>query len=305
MPELCEVALTAQYLLTKLKNKYITNAEIVAGKYKKHELKGINYLINKKNKIINIDTKGKFMWFELKDENDRNLYILNWFGLTGDWTFENSSMSRVIFTINNDNNKTKLYFNDQRNFGILQITHDKKILDDKLNSLAPDLLKTNFSVQQFHKWFTDYLEKFPKRKHIKIVALLMKQDIDDGIVSGIGNYMSSEILYRAKILPNREIGKLTDADIDRLAKTIKMVVKMCYLTNKTGYMQDFEDFVDEHLEGVKKGIYPNYHPDIPLKSVPEFEFLVYKLKKDKYGNPVSTENIIPMRTTYFVKNVQN
>ena len=297
MPELCEVVLTSQYLLTKLKNKFFINIKVISGKYKRNKLLGINYLINKKNKITNIDTKGKFMWFELKDDNNDNIYILNWFGMTGEWSFEESNSARIMFTLSDN---TKLYFIDQRNFGILQITKDRKILDDKLNTLAPDLLKSNFTIDDFHNWFSDYLIKFPKRKNMKILNLLLKQDIDDGIASGIGNYLSSEILYRAKISPHKLIGDLTNKEIDKLAKTIKIVVKMCYLTNKTGYMELFDDFIDDHMQKVKLGVFPNYHPDIPINNIPEFKFLVYKLKEDKYGNKIIAEHIVPLRTTYWV-----
>lgn len=297
MPEICEVALTGQYLMTKLKNQYITNIKVISGKYKRNKLVGIDHLMNKKNKIINVDTKGKFLWFELKDENNNDVYIMNWFGMTGEWSFENSSSARIEFTIDY---KTNLYFIDQRNFGIMQITTNKKVLDDKLNSLAPDLLKSNFTVDEFHKWFTDYLIKFPKRKNMNIISLLLRQDVNDGIASGIGNYLSSEILYRARISPHTLIGDMTNYQIKKLANTIKMVMKMCYLTNKTGYMELFEDFVDDHMEKVKSGVYPDYHPDIPINDVPDFEFLVYKLKEDKQGRKVIAEHIVPQRTTYWV-----
>jgi len=201
MPEICEVALTAQYLTTKLKNRYITGIHIVAGKYTHQALPGKD-LIPKYQplKVIKIDSKGKFMWMELKNLDNVEIYILNNFGLTGEWSFYDDKSDRVIFDVETHpnephNKKYKLHYADARNFGLLQITDDRKVLDNKINKLAPDILKTSFSVKDFIGWVHNYLKKSPKRKDVPIVKALLQQDLKTGIVSGIGNYLSSEILY--------------------------------------------------------------------------------------------------------------
>ena len=38
MPEICEIVITSQYLISKLKNRYITGIHIVAGKYTKKKI---------------------------------------------------------------------------------------------------------------------------------------------------------------------------------------------------------------------------------------------------------------------------
>lgn len=305
MPELCEVALMAQYLFKKLKNKYITDINIIAGKYKRKPMDNINLLQNTKNKVISIDSKGKFMWFELKDEKNDPIYVMFWFGLTGEWSFFTGKNDRIIFNVESkEGKKYNLYFSDQRNFGTIQITKDKNILDTKINSLAPDLLKTSFTVPQFSLWYHNYLDSYPKRHNMTLVDLLMRQDNGDGIVSGIGNYLSAEILYRAKLSPHRKINSLSNHEINELGKTIKYIVKQCYISNKTGYMKTFGNFIDEHKQGVKDGTYPDYHSDI--QNPDDFEFLVYKKKFDKLNNPVTPEVIIksPKRTTYWVPAIQ-
>src|SRR5690554_6221710 len=100
MPEICEVVLTSQYLFTKLKNRYITGINVIAGKYTHTPLQG-KELIDKHKplKIVNIDSKGKFMWFQLKDPQQKDIYILNNFGLTGEWSFHKSKSDRIIFDI--------------------------------------------------------------------------------------------------------------------------------------------------------------------------------------------------------------
>ena len=308
MPEICEVALTAQYLLSKLKSRYLTGMEIVGGKYLRQNIPGKNLI--KKNiplKILNIDSKGKLMWFELQDPDGNYIFIINNFGMTGHWSFKEDKNDRVIFDIEtnpNSDNKYKLHYSDPRNFGLLEISNNPDVLQSKLDNLAPDLLKTDFTVEDFAKWVDNYISKSPKRKNNPIIRVLLEQTVKDGIGSGIGNYLSSEILYRAKISPLKLIGNLSFAEIKKLAQTIKYVLKLCYISNYTGYMTKLKDFVDVHSQKVKEGEFPNYHPGVDLDDDDTFEFLVYGKKEDDLGNNVQTDVITKNRTTYWVPSVQ-
>lgn len=296
MPEVCEIVLTAHYLLSKLKNKYITKIDILSGRYTHQKLEGKN-LISKYSplKIKNINTKGKFLWFELLNEkNNKYVYIMNTFGLTGSWSFEESRFSRISFNIKNNG---KLYYNDMRNFGTIKIVDDKEILDNKLNKLSPDLLKTDFTNKEFIEWVNGY-----KNQNDLIIKVLMKQERSLG--SGLGNYLAPEILYKAKISPYRTLKSLTNKEINRLSKNIKYVVKLCYYNNSIGYMENFGNFIERHRKGIDKGKYPNYHKNVKLNKNDEFKFNVYRQKKDPYGNPVSASKIINSRTTYWVPNIQ-
>ena len=64
MPELIEVLVTGQYLNLKLKNKFISDINIIGGRYKKHKnsLNELKILIdNLPSKIINVNSKKKFV----------------------------------------------------------------------------------------------------------------------------------------------------------------------------------------------------------------------------------------------------
>jgi len=291
MPEVCEVALLCEYLITKLKNRKIVNAKILSGKYANDGL-NLELLINAT--IDNIESKGKFLWFTLKTDN-KYVYFMNWFGLSGYWSFKKSSVDRIAIAILTDyNKKYTLYFSDQRNFALMQITHDANLLNKKIQSLAPDLLKSNITTNDFVDLFNIYLHKFPRRKHIAIVDLLLRQDIDDGVVSGIGNYLSAEILYRASISPFREINSLTHNEIVKLARASRTTVKLCYFYNKTPYITKIN---------IKPDKFINYHEDINI-SGQDFNFLVYRKKTDLLGNIVVNNIVAKNRTTYWVPNVQ-
>jgi len=299
MPEICEVVLTSQALKDKILNKKIIKINILHGRYLKKIFPGYN-LITYPLKIIDIDTKGKFMWFQLNTEN-KTTYLLNTFGLSGGWSFDKNKDSVVEFMLDND---SSIYFEDVRNFGTLEYDIDQTKFNKKLNKLAPDLLKTNFTKEQFLEWFNTFLEKSSRRKNMLIVKVLMNQNKSDGIGSGLGNYLVPEILYRCKISPHRKMGDLSKNEILNMGLIIKQVLKQCYAYNDTGYMEDIKDFVKKHYDGIQQGKYPDYHPEIKIKKGQQFIFFVYRQDNDPHGNKVIGEKILGNRTTYWVPNIQ-
>ena len=303
MPEVCEIVLTAHYLMTKLKNRFITDMQVLSGRYTHENMKG-KELIDKlvPLKIINIDSKGKFLWFELFNEKlNKTIYMMNTFGLVGSWTFKEDNSNRVEFTVENKD-KSKiyhLYFRDPRNFGTLKIVDNVTELYKKIDKLAVDLLKTDFTVKQFMNWLDNY-----KYKDREIIKVLMNQEVNQGIGSGLGNYLAPEILYNAKISPFRTINSLTLDEKKNLANSVKYILKLCYFNNKIGYMVNFKNFIDKHKNGIKSGKFPDFHKNVKLGDNTEFEFSVYRQKKDPLGNDVKVDKIIKDRSTYWVPKVQ-
>ena len=304
MPEVCEVCLTAMFLKRKLVNKNIISIDILGGRYSRYPLPGLE--IGKKMlpiKVNNIDSKGKFLWFELIDDNNNKLYIMNTFGLVGKWGFEKIKHSNIKFTIKSKKNKIyDLYYSDYRNFGTFKITTNKNILTEKLNMLGPDFLKESFTDAEFKNRISQYLKKGRLRSDKKIVVVLMDQK---SLGSGLGNYLVPEILYKAKISPHETIGNiyLNNNKINRLVKAIKYIVKSCYINNNTSYVEHLKQFLKKNKKRVKKNNAPDYHKSIKIKNKP-FKFKVYREKMDPDGNKVIGENIIKGRTTYWVPSIQ-
>lgn len=307
MPEVCEVCLTSLYLNKKILNKQLISITILGGRYLRHELPGLNII----NKILpttftNIDSKGKFMWFQLTNKNNKDklttsVYLLNTLGLEGKWGFVKENNSNIAFTIKDKEGKIyTLYFSDSRNFGTLKFTSNVQDLDNKLDTIGDDFLKTSFTNIQFYNRIKKYLKISKKRYDVPIIKVLMDQSIKSGLGSGLGNYLAPEILYRAKISPHTKIGRLFNdkQKVYMLAKYIRYVVKLCYLTNKTEYVKHFEKFINKH-----RNTSTNYHPTIKIENN-VFNYLVYRQKLDPNGNQVLGENIIKGRTTYWVPAVQ-
>lgn len=301
MPEIAEVTLTAQALKDMLLNKQLTTIKIISGRYSNKPFEGYHKMILQLPlKVTNIDTKGKFLWFDFKN-NDKTSYLMNTFGLSGRWSFSKVDNAQIEF---NFQDGIIAYYIDSRNFGTFEYDDSGKSLNSKLNKLAPDLLKTNFTKEEFKGWIQDFLNKSSQRKDMIIVKVLMDQTKLTGLGSGLGNYLVPEILYRAQLSPHRTMGSLTSENIYTLADTIKLVLKQCYVYNVTGYMENMTEFVDKHYQGMISGKYPDYHPEIKISKGSKFVFQVYRQKNDPLGNKVVGEKIMNDRTTYWVPSVQ-
>nr|QBK88454.1 MAG: formamidopyrimidine-DNA glycosylase [Mimivirus LCMiAC01] len=316
MPEIVECLITALFLHHKFKNKQITKIKILSGRYKKTPIKGLSGF--KKNlplTIKKIDSKGKFIWFSLYNQ-DNDYYIMNTLGLTGSWTLTKKKHSRISFTIKKNDRTYKLYYTDPRNFGTIKMTTNKKMLDDKLISLGPDFLKTSFTKQEFFNRIEKYIHKkngtisLP-RANRHIIKVLMDQKASGGLGSGIGSYLAVEILYHAKISPLKKMKYIyRDKKLAyQLAKSIKYIIKLAYITADIGYMAHLDNTMAEWVKKLRKKIRQNknhkynYHPGVKLGNN-IFKFRVYRQKFDPHGNKVTPGKIIPGRTTYYSPAVQ-
>lgn len=318
MPEIVEVCLTALWLNEKLSNKELTKVKIMGGRYSRHPLKGLIYITTYGPfKINKVDSKGKFLWFELSDKNNKQYYILNRFGLEGEWGFKQQEHSGLQFTITDSPGKEmELYFTDSRNFGTVEIVNDVRKLNKELAKMGPDLLKVPFTNKEFYDRIENYVTRgtgsiVKTRGDKEIIKVLMDQTISGGIGCGLGNYLSVEILYDCKISPHKQIKDIYDDKplANKLAHSIKYILKLSFLTASIGYLEhldpDMVSFIKKlRTEIDKKHIY-NFHPEIQLDKNDVFSFKVYRQKKDPHGNLIKADKIIGNRTTYWSPLVQH
>ena len=113
----------------------------------------------------------------------------------------------------------RIYYHDQRNFGTLRFSLSKTELDQKLASLGPDLLDANFSQDDFLQAMEDR-----SKPTTNICQFLM----DQSKVSGIGNYILSEGLYRARIDPFASLQELNEVLRRRLCTELVAVATESY-----------------------------------------------------------------------------
>lgn len=230
-------------------------------------------------KIKGVRCKGKFIYFGFqKKVGDKkyNSYMGNSLGMTGFWeirdldkTYETKKHLCMMLVTDRG-----IYeFIDQRHFGCVHFYLEEVDLKKKLATIGPDFLNSKISESEF-------IHLYKKKPKKNIVLALM----DQSLVSGIGNYIKSESLYRARISPHRTISSLSDEELSKLYEAVKKVTLSSY--KHRGMSQ--ENYVD--LDG-KEGEYVNY-----LK--------VYRQKTDPEGRKVVREETKDKRSTFWVPEVQ-
>lgn len=163
-------------------------------------------------KIENIQNKGKFMYWTIKDD----WYVFLTYGMTGQLSPQ--AGKHVCMKVILDDEPLRLYFNDQRHFGTIKFVHGKKLLDNKLYELGWDPLQMPLNANL--AWVKWHLAKTGKG----IGEVLM----DQGVFAGVGNYIRAEALYLSKLSPFRPANKLSEDEIDRLCQNIVDVMEESY-----------------------------------------------------------------------------
>ena len=216
MPEGPEVKIIVDYLKKNILNKNLQQIQFTGGRYKKHTLpKNYNNIISiLPSKIINIESKGKFIYLIL--DNIYSIWIT--LGMTGFFTYNKIKHSDVTFVINNKN----LYFNDYRHFGTITFCLSIECLEQKLNKLGPDIYSQEFTLKNF----TNIIKKTKKTMIIAIFLMNQKK------ISGIGNYMRSEIFYDSYLNPFLQLKQLSDIYIKKLYNSILKIALTSYQSQK-------------------------------------------------------------------------
>jgi formamidopyrimidine-DNA glycosylase len=290
MPEVVEVRKTRDFLKKIMKNKYITSISILKGRYKTHKPFDLYNKIknNLPLKVLDIKTKGKFMYFIL----EHDFYIFSTLGLTGGWTCKLNNDGKKVgnykfpnlldyiskenyekyhkVSINNLNVEFKLkdsdkivYYYDSLSFGTVKVIDNKLELEKKLNQIGPDIMDTSTSLDIFIEQITkkNNLDKF-------IGNVIMNQKV----ISGIGNYLRSDILWLSRILPFRKVKDLSYKELETIYNNSRKLTWENY---------DFKKGIKNKIIQ-KKDIFPrNFNRN----------FFVYMCEKDIYDNPVIVEKL--------------
>jgi len=308
MPEVIEVRKTRDFLLKIMKNKYIEEINILKGRYKTHKSFELYNKIKKMLplKVLDIKTKGKFMYFVLEDD----FYIYSTLGLTGGWIYkkdsdndidndndndneinsknikksikkykfpklidyisENDILKYHKVSINNLNVEFKLkdcdkivYFYDSLSFGTLKVVDNVLELEKKLNEIGPDIMdeKTIFDI---------FLERVTKKNNLeKCIGNVL---VNQRIISGIGNYLRSDILWLSKISPFRKVKDLNNNEL-------KIIYESCKKLTWGSY--NLKMAIKKNIVNSSDKLPEHYHRN----------FFAYMCKTDIYDHNIKTEKL--------------
>jgi endonuclease-8 len=223
MPEGPEIWRTADSLNQALKDKTITNLYFAFDELKEYETK------LKGERVSRVEARGKAIvtFFD----NDLVMYSHN--QLYGKWMLSNNGIEpdtnrSLRVALHNDQHSAYLYSASE--IEILQ--KDKIDGHSYIKNLGPDVLHPDTSYADILGQFNS--DEFQNRK---LTTLLL----DQGFISGIGNYLRSEIMFYAKVDPHLKLKQYSDEQKEALAQASVTLSRRSY---KTGGITNDPSVVD-------------------------------------------------------------
>lgn len=209
MPELPEVETIKRDLSIKILNQTLKSLSVKDKSYLKRGDLSEDLLKNLQGKkILSMERKGKYLLFIF--EKTALIFHL---GLTGALVLNPTSLpenlkKHEILTMHFESDH--LHYFDIRRFGKIYLV-DHKNLSKFFTSLGKDALEISFEE------FRDLI----KSHNLKLKSLLLNQSL----ISGLGNIYTDELLFRAKIHPERPSRSLSEEEIKRLYQMMKALLE--------------------------------------------------------------------------------
>lgn len=214
MPELPEVEIIKNNLSDYLIDKTFHSIEVFTNKLRYKIPHNLAESI-KNQRVTDISRIAKYIIVDLENKYSLLIHL----GMTGNFLINAQKMGH------NDNKHVRLRFKmsdqseidyiDMRKFGFFKLVNPQKVEIKKLKAeLGPDALSDEFDIK--------YLQESLKNRVTNIKSALLNQKI----VGGIGNIYASEALFRAKISPMMESGKVVKNKIKTgdLISSIKFIL---------------------------------------------------------------------------------
>ena len=208
MPELPEVETFKRYLDSTSLHQRIAGVEVRDAYVLKRVSPRELARRLKRRRFENSHRHGKHLFVRAGDQ----LWLRLHFGMTGWLQYfkrdeETPNTARVLFRFANNR---RLAFDDQRKFGEVELL---KNVDEFLQrrGIGPDALDVGLS--EFKTIFRSH------RRAVK--AILLNQQL----IAGIGNLYADEILFRARMHPATEAGRLSDKDLTQLFRATRYVLE--------------------------------------------------------------------------------
>ena len=241
MPELPEVETTIKGLNSKVLERTFIDVwsdwEKTIKKPKdfkqfKKEIKGkkINRIWRRAKNII-FDLSGGYSLL-VHQKMTGHLLVGNWEKINGNWKpkKEGGALSdpynrflHIIFFFDDppSHKATEgqgikmMALSDARKFAKVELWKTDDLLNSKeFKSLGPEPLEKSFTLEKFRDVF--------KNKKGRIKQVLMNPEI----IAGIGNIYSSEILWQAKIHPEKSVAQLSKKELELLYQATKKVLEL-------------------------------------------------------------------------------
>ena len=213
MPELPEVETVCRALSKVIKNSRIKKIEFYR-KDLRWQVKNNLEVTLKNNIFIDPYRRGKYI---LIPTNTDKIFLIH-LGMSGQIRIKKKDIvqkhDHMRLIVENNNKHFVITYNDSRRFGYIDLFKKKE--------LREHFLLSKIGVEPLGRELTtEYLQNNFKKRVINIKNAL----IDQKIIAGIGNIYASEILYKAKINPLREVNSLSKNDLNSIITYTKIILK--------------------------------------------------------------------------------
>ncbi|XP_020868691.1 formamidopyrimidine-DNA glycosylase isoform X2 [Arabidopsis lyrata subsp. lyrata] len=224
MPELPEVEAARRAIEENCLGKKIKRVIIADDNKVIHGISPSDFQISILGKtIVSARRKGKNLWLEL----DSPPFPSFQFGMAGAIYIKGVAVTKYKRSAVKDSEEwpskyskffvelddgLELSFTDKRRFAKVRLLENPTSVSP-ISELGPDALLEPMTVEEF-------AENLAKKK-ITIKPLLL----DQGFISGIGNWIADEVLYQARIHPLQSASSLSKEQCEALHTSIKEVIQ--------------------------------------------------------------------------------
>jgi len=198
MPEIPDIEVFSRNLKKLLAGKQVAKVKVVNGKKLKDTPKELSQALEGQ-KIIDVFRSGKELRIQLSKKVLLGIHLM----LTGDLHFFEDANERKSTIV-------ELQFKDGTGLALTDRMKNASIKLNPVDKEGIDALDLNYKT----------LKEILNRK-----AAIKNVLIDQGIIRGIGNSYSDEILWQTRISPFSKANAVPDEKIKELATTIKKVLK--------------------------------------------------------------------------------
>jgi formamidopyrimidine-DNA glycosylase len=233
MPELPEVESLRQLLEESILGRVFVTASVREPRLRRRLAPDFAAKIAGR-KVEAIGRRAKYLIFTLSGAHRMLVHL----GMSGSLSHRQATADALPFNPRHDHveialdDGTRLVYNDPRRFGLMRLYAAADLATaEELEGLGPEPLDG---------FTSNDLWQASRGRTAAIKNLLM----DQRVVAGVGNIYASEILFRARVRPTRRAGKVTRAEIERIAAITPQVLTEAIGSRGT----TFRSYRDSHGE---------------------------------------------------------
>jgi len=210
MPELPEVELTRRHLEPVLSGAVVDDTEVRHERMVRRQPPGSDFaalLVGRR--IEAADRHGKLLLFPL---DDGRIWVMH-LGMSGRLAVGESDAeghTRVLVRLRR---RPDVRFVDPRTFGFTAVLTAGELQEGPGAHLGPDALEALPSV--------DELADVLSGRSAPLKAVLLDQQV----LAGLGNIYADEVLFRARLRPDRQAGSLSHAEVRALRRAVRPVLE--------------------------------------------------------------------------------